>query len=540
VIAIVTVKIAVHLALVGQYGYHGDELYFIECGRRLASGYVDHPPLIPWIARVADEMGGGLLALRLPAILAGAGTLVFVALLVREWEGGWRAQLIALLSLLVAPAHLRMAAMLNIPVIEVFLCAGVAYLVARALRRGERWTWLLAGVALGLAILTKHSSVMWGAALALGLVMGPSRRVLATRWPWLGLSVALLFAAPNLAWQVQHDFATLEFLRELRHDVLEHQGRALFLAGQLLYFHPLVIPIVAAGLVASLRRRDAQARPFAWLFVALGLFLVVAGGKPYYLASAYPPLLAAGAIAVSRWLDGRAARFAAVIGSLAITGTGIATISLPALPLRQVDSAAQALFGWIVPPMALTHDMHGMYGWDAQAATIDQVYATLPREDQPRTGVLAGSYAHASAVNVLGAPSTPRAVSGHMTYHLWGPDEDRGSVLIAFGIPRALLDAHYRSCVEAARIHSPLARPSDVDLPVFVCREPSTTMAEMWPRLRNFSHRRPALTSRPGRTASSTGSSSAERAAQYVSIRPRTRSIPGASTAGDPGCSLSL
>ncbi len=87
VVSLCAVKALLHLALVSRYGYHGDELYFLECGRHLAFGYVDHPPLIPWIARLADELGGSLLALRLPAIAAGTGAMVFAALLVREWGG---------------------------------------------------------------------------------------------------------------------------------------------------------------------------------------------------------------------------------------------------------------------------------------------------------------------------------------------------------------------------------------------------------------------------------------------------------------------
>ena len=49
------VKAFVHLAVVGRYGYHGDELYFLECGRHLAFGYVDHPPLVPWALRPAAQ-----------------------------------------------------------------------------------------------------------------------------------------------------------------------------------------------------------------------------------------------------------------------------------------------------------------------------------------------------------------------------------------------------------------------------------------------------------------------------------------------------
>ena len=130
-------EIVVHLALVHRYGYHGDELYFLDCGRHLAFGYVDHAPLVPWLARLSEVLGGGLFALRFPAILAGAATLLVSGLLVREWGGGWRAQLLALGALLVAPAQLRIHAMLNIPVFEVLLCTAAAYLVTRAISRHE-------------------------------------------------------------------------------------------------------------------------------------------------------------------------------------------------------------------------------------------------------------------------------------------------------------------------------------------------------------------------------------------------------------------
>jgi 4-amino-4-deoxy-L-arabinose transferase-like glycosyltransferase len=499
-LAIVTaacaLKVFVHLALVNRYGPHGDELYFLECGRHLAFGYVDHPPLVPWIARLADELGGSLLALRLPAIAAGTGTLAFAALLVREWGGGWRAQLLTLLALLVAPAHLRMAAMLDIPVVEVFLCTVTAVLVARALARGERATWILAGGVLGLAVLAKHSSLLWGGALAIGLLTtAGGRRALARPWPWLGAAAALLLVAPNLVWQAQNGFPTLEFMRGLRRDVLEEQGRGLFIAGQLLYFHPVAAPVWIAGLAAAFTRECAAARPFVVLFLALFAFYFVGGGKPYYLASAYPAVLAAGGIALERWLAGRTGALRALVATLATTGAALGLLTLPLLPIRQVDAAIGRALGWAVPPMALTHDLHGMFGWREHAAAIDRVHQELPEHEGRAAGVLAGSYSQAAAVNRFRRETTPRAVSGHMTYFLWGPEPGRGDVLIACGVPRALLERHYRTCTESARIDAPDARPQDTDLPVYVCRGPRGGMPALWPELRRFGHRRRRSTS---------------------------------------------
>jgi hypothetical protein len=140
--------------------------------------------------------------------------------------------------------------------------------------------------------------------------------------------------------------------------------------------------------------------------------------------------------------------------------------------------------------MALTHDLHGMYGWEEHVATIERVYRTLPASERDRASILTGSYAQASALNVLRKQAGPRAVSGHMTHFLWGPDVARGDVLIAYGLPRELLERHYRTCAVSARIDAALARPWDKDLPVYVCRDPLGTMAALWPDVRRFGHRR--------------------------------------------------
>jgi hypothetical protein len=492
-------KALVQLACVNRYGYHGDELYFLECGRRLAFGYVDHPPLIPWIARLADEIGGGLVSLRVPAIAAGVGTMVVTALLVREWGGRWRAQLLALLGLLVAPAHLRMAAMLDIPVVEVALCTLAAYLVARALSRAERWTWVLAGGVLGLSVLAKHSSLLWAGALGVGLLATPSRRALASRWPWLGVALAVAFAAPNLVWQAENGFVTLEFMRTLRREVLAGQGRGLFVAGQLLYFHPVAALVWGAGLGFACTKGGRASRPFALLFAALFAFFFVVGGKPYYLASAYPGVLAAGGIGLEAWLARRVVARRMLVASLVSTGAALGLVTLPALPIGTIDRVIGSLLGWAVPPMALTHDLHGMQGWEEHAATIDGVYRSLPANQRDQASVLAGTYSQAAALNVLRKEAVPRAVSGNMTYYLWGPDGERGDVLIAYGLPRELIERHYRTCTESARIDAPLARPGDSDVPVYVCHEPLGTMAELWPELRRFGHAFPA-SNQPGTT----------------------------------------
>jgi hypothetical protein len=489
VLSVILLNAGVHLLLANRYGYHGDELYFIECGRHLAFGYVDHAPLIPWLARAAEELAGtNLVVLRLPAIAASSATLAFIALLTATWGGGFRAQLLALMSFLLAPAHLRLASMLDIPVIEVFWCAAATYQTTRALERGRRVEWLLLGAILGMALLTKHTVLLWAAGLVVGVLATPQRRVFTTSGPWLAAAVAAVLFAPNVVWQAQHDYATFDFASNLRRDVVMESGRLLFVLGQLLYFHPLTPIVWGSGLVMALRG-DERVRPFAIQFVFLFGAWMLLGGKPYYLASAYPAVLAAGGVALERRFARGGWGFRPLALSLGGIGVVLSLLTLPLLDVRTLDRVIGRLLGWIVPPIALTHDLHGELGWDAHVRAVESVLASLPPPERANAAILTRSYAQAAALNVLRPDPQPRAVSGHMNYYLWGPAPRADQVLIAYGLPRALLLRHYGVVEERARIDAPLARPSDTDLPVYVCREPRRSLESLWPELRRYDHR---------------------------------------------------
>ena len=59
--------------LLGGYGYFIDELYYIACARRLDLGYVDHPPLAPFLLRIHSTLfGESIASIRLLPALAGA------------------------------------------------------------------------------------------------------------------------------------------------------------------------------------------------------------------------------------------------------------------------------------------------------------------------------------------------------------------------------------------------------------------------------------------------------------------------------------
>src|SRR5260370_20545086 len=122
---IAAAKLALHLYAGRQYGYFRDELYYLACARHLEWGYVDQPPLIAAIARIARAvLGDSLSAIRFPAVLAGAGTAVLTGMIARELGGTRFAPGFATLCFVLAPGVLALDHFLSMNAFS--LCSGWA------------------------------------------------------------------------------------------------------------------------------------------------------------------------------------------------------------------------------------------------------------------------------------------------------------------------------------------------------------------------------------------------------------------------------
>ena len=95
-----------HVLADSNYGYFRDELYFLACGRHLAWGYVDQPPLIAAIAEFSRGLlGDSLRAIRFFPALAGAGKVLLTGLICIELGGRRYAQVLACVAVMTAPIY---------------------------------------------------------------------------------------------------------------------------------------------------------------------------------------------------------------------------------------------------------------------------------------------------------------------------------------------------------------------------------------------------------------------------------------------------
>lgn len=481
-----------YAAFNSRYGYQGDELYFIACGEHLDLGYVDHPPLVGWVAWLSGELFGySMASIRVLPALAGAASIFLTMLVARELGGGRFAQFLAGFAVLSAPAFLVMGGMLDIPVFEQVFWTLAAYLLVLMTKYDRPRLWLLIGVVAGVGLLNKHTMLLWGVGIAAGMLLTQHRKHLATPWPWLGGIIALALFAPNLYWQVQHDWPTLEFIRNMKDGTLANVPRVLFALGQLLYMNPFYAPLWLLGLYYFFSRDGKPYRILGWLYIVVFLIFLAGHGKPYYLAPAYPALFAGGAVWLEQW-TGKAAKgwLRPALATAAVTGgLLLAPFSTPMLPLPQLEGVVKILLGWAVKPQELTGDFRRQLGWPEYVEQLDRLVARERQGGGTSNGlaILSNSYSLASAVNHLDDQERlPQAYSGHMSCYFWGPPPDSVEVVLAHGYAVEKLEQAFDSIVLAGELEHPLGDGGKQA--VYRCTGLHSPWAETWPLFRKFDH----------------------------------------------------
>ena len=490
-------KLVLHLATVGRFGYSYfiDELYYLAASHHLAWGFVDFPPLFPALtALIRWTLGDGLWVMRLVPALAGAALVVMVALMARDLGGRRFAQGIAGLGVLVAPIWLALHSIHTMNALDQLLWTGMAWLVLRIVRDGRPRLWLAVGAVAGLGLLNKHSVAFFLVALGVGLLFTPERRALRSRWLWLGGLLGAALFLPNLIWIVQHHFPHFEALANIRREGRDVQlDAAHFMLQQVELFNPLTLPLWLSGLGWLLASREGHRyRILGLTFLAVIAEMLLFNGRVYYPAPAYPMLFAAGGVALETWLVGRwrFARIAYVV-LLSASGAVLAPLFTQILPPATYIRYAETI--GMSQPKLENHSMGPLpqlladcFGWQEMAGEVARIFHSLPPTDQARAAVFAQNYGQAGAIDLFGPGlGLPPAISGHLSYFLWGPHGYTGDVLIVLDDRPERLRQLFRSVVWAGHVSHPYSMPYE-HFDVYVCRQPYQSLAALWPQVKRF------------------------------------------------------
>jgi hypothetical protein len=495
VLLLALAKFLFHLFTAGRYGIFRDELYYLACSEHLDFGYVDQPPLIAFIAWIARHLfGESLIGLRLLPALAGAATVWLTGKLAREMGGGVFAQALAALAVIAAPVYLLMHHWLTMNAFEPLIWIACAWCIVRAINHAEPRSWLWFGVLVGLGMENKYTTAFFALAVFIALLATPQRRFLSNAWIWIGVLCSLLIFLPNLIWLIRHDFPFLELMHNIRstnRDVV--RGPVAFVADQAMLMNPILFPLWLGGLAWLFLGRDgSRYRILGWIYALLLFAFIVLKGKNYYLASAYPMLFAAGAVASENISRARMRWSRPVYLALIVAVTCLlAPLSAPVLSAEnyiryQKALGLEPLKAENQPTGPLPQIFADEFGWEEMAREVGRVYNSLPPEQRAKTAIFANGYGQAGAIDFFGGKyGLPKSISNHQNYWLWGPRDYTGESVIVLGSDGTGDRKRFATVEVVGKTDHPYSR-RDEHFDIFLCRDLNTTLQARWPKMKKW------------------------------------------------------
>ncbi len=487
-------KFAVHMLYAPGYGLFIDELYTIALSRHLAFGYVDLPPLVPALVALSRALlGESDLVMHIVPALAGSATLVFVCLIAKEFGGRTFAVALSALTFIIVPLWLMFDSIFCYDSIDHLVLAGFLYTLIRFLRTGNRKLWILLGLVAGLACLTKMTILFYGPGFLAALLISRCRKDLLTPWPWLGAALCLILVAPYLHWEIANHWPTYEYWMNYGTYRVYKASPSQYFMNILAFMNPLLLPLWIAGLYRLFRRLNGVNYSFlGWLFLFTLALMFTLHASVRMLGELFIPLVAAGAVFVEEMLTGarwKTGARALPVAYLLAAGIFVLPTSLPILPINSVYKLPRSIKFWYqsirefnsgnsYAPLILT----GRLGWDGLVRDVSEVYDQLPPEDRLVAGIYTDWYFNASAIDFYGPRyGLPHAVSGSLTYYLWGPGYSWDVMLIVTGRTN-ILSVFFDECAQKAVTGPDTLFPFSI----FVCKNPKLPADTIWSSQKNY------------------------------------------------------
>jgi hypothetical protein len=493
-------KLLFHIYFNNRYGYFRDEFDYLSCGDHLQWGYVDQPPLIPFLTHISRAvLGDSLRAIRFIPALASSLLVVQAAAVARELGGRRYSLLLTALCVALAPQYLSNGGLLGTNILEPNLWLGCAYFVILAIKRNEPRYWIGFGIVAGLGMEEKYTIAVFGLGVVVGLLLTEQRRTFLNPWIWLGGLAAFLVFLPNLLWNLHYDWPFLQLIRAIRaegRDVV--LGPLQFFLQQLLVVNPFAAPVWLTGLFALLFWRPLRPyRALGWSYLVSYLAIFLQHGKNYYLAPVYPMLFVAGAVAIDAAFGefpSRRAWLKPVIAAVVfVSGAYLSPIVVPIFSPERFLAYAKTL------PFKLPVNEHSharaplpqwysdQFGWKEIADETAVAWNRIPAAERTDCGIFAQDYGQAGAIDFFGRrEGLPSAMSGDRTYWLWGPRGYSGNCMIVLDDRKEVLERYWNQ-VEFIGRAAPNPYALEQQIPVFLCRgKEFDSWANVWPRLKRW------------------------------------------------------
>ena len=291
-----------------DYSLFVDEAQYWLWSREPAFGYYSKPPLIAWLVRLSTWLlGDGELGVKLPALLAYPMAALGLYRLGTAMKSA-RVGLIAAALFLSMPGQALGGWVLSPDALLLVAWSWSLWLLWMARTQQHMKWWIGLGIAIGLGALAKYTMLVFVPMAAWVLWRARAATLVRGKGPWVALAIALLLIAPNILWNIQHQFETVRHTADLTNanQAGLHPRHFLeFVGAQWGIFGLLAFPLLVMLMIRGMRDCNEDTRflaPFTipYLLVMIGLSLLTSANANWAV-TAY----AAGSVWLALWLDGR-------------------------------------------------------------------------------------------------------------------------------------------------------------------------------------------------------------------------------------------
>jgi dolichol-phosphate mannosyltransferase len=211
-VGLVAFSFLLRLFYIGQVELLPEDSYYWNYSQHLDLGYLDHPPMVAWLIWLGTHVFGSTeFGVRIGAVCCAGVAAIFSYRLTRNLFGDASA-IVALVLMQVLPFFFLAGLLMTPDAPLTAAWAATLYFLERALLAGQSRAWLLAGVSIGLGLISKYTIGMLVPVALAFVILDPQSRRWLLRWePYAALVIAALIFSPVIVWNAQHEWASFAF-----------------------------------------------------------------------------------------------------------------------------------------------------------------------------------------------------------------------------------------------------------------------------------------------------------------------------------------
>jgi len=456
VIAIfVMIKLLILFIADMHIGFDGDEVMHIESGNHLDWGYMTFQPVIGLISWTQNLLhSNSIFVQHLFVHLSAALIIVLCGLTIIKLGGSWKAVVLSLTCILVAPGYMiTNNSFMPLVFDQLFWIICFYILVYFSILPENKFIYYLA-ISLSFGFLTKVSILLLIAGLSIAIIL-VQINILRKKHFYLAFALFLIIISPNVYWQYIHGFPSIGHISALYKTVLNEIDLWGNFKMFLLSLNPLTIIVWFPGIfILPFLKQYKQLRVATFTMLFSFLILVISKGQFYYF---YPIMLFAfctGSVFIEQRFSIKNGFLISYYIFLVVSGLVIIPGGTTLLPLdkyieyNRFDSkegimksslffTKQAMLDYrennIEARIPIPYEAYYTTNdWNNLAGAISITYNKLSEQDRLDCQIWGRYYTQAGAVNLLNEKfSFPKAFSFNGCYYSWVSNFPKGITILA-------------------------------------------------------------------------------------------------------------